>query len=93
MPATSFYVDTTDETQKPTQVFDTEPTMDDNLDEAELSVSQEELEELETASIEQEQASLVPSPNRRSTDLVRLYLQEIGRVRLFGRDEEVSEAQ
>ncbi|NRB06329.1 MAG: RNA polymerase sigma factor SigC [Richelia sp.] len=93
MPATSFYVDTTDETQKPTQVFDTEPTMDDNLDEAELSVSQEELEELETASIEQEQASLVPSPNRRSTDLVRLYLQEIGRVRLLGRDEEVSEAQ
>ncbi|CDN15519.1 Group 2 RNA polymerase sigma factor @ Cyanobacteria-specific RpoD-like sigma factor, type-7 [Richelia intracellularis] len=67
--------------------------MDDNLDEAELSVSQEELEELETASIEQEQASLVPSPNRRSTDLVRLYLQEIGRVRLLGRDEEVSEAQ
>ena len=95
MPATSFYVDTTDETQKPTQVFDAELTMDDNLDEAELSVSQEELEELETASasIEQEQASLVPSPNRRSTDLVRLYLQEIGRVRLLGRDEEVSEAQ
>lgn len=30
---------------------------------------------------------------RRSTDLVRLYLQEIGRVRLLGRDEEVSEAQ
>jgi RNA polymerase nonessential primary-like sigma factor len=31
--------------------------------------------------------------NRRTTDLVRLYLQEIGRVRLLGRDEEVSEAQ
>ncbi|WP_017712831.1 RNA polymerase sigma factor SigC [Prochlorothrix hollandica] len=31
--------------------------------------------------------------SRRSTDLVRLYLQEIGRVRLLGRDEEVSEAQ
>ncbi|HEY9639646.1 MAG TPA: RNA polymerase sigma factor SigC [Coleofasciculaceae cyanobacterium] len=30
---------------------------------------------------------------RRTTDLVRLYLQEIGRVRLLGRDEEVSEAQ
>ena len=30
---------------------------------------------------------------RRSTDLVRLYLQEIGRVRLLRRDEEVSEAQ
>jgi len=31
--------------------------------------------------------------HRRTTDLVRLYLQEIGRVRLLGRDEEVSEAQ
>ncbi|MEO0801920.1 MAG: RNA polymerase sigma factor SigC [Cyanobacteria bacterium J06642_2] len=30
---------------------------------------------------------------RRSTDLVRLYLQEIGRVPLLGRDEEVSLAQ
>ena len=30
---------------------------------------------------------------RRTTDLVRLYLQEIGRVRLLERDEEVSEAQ
>jgi RNA polymerase nonessential primary-like sigma factor len=33
------------------------------------------------------------TPNRRTTDLVRLYLQEIGRVRLLRRDEEVSEAQ
>jgi len=33
------------------------------------------------------------SASRRTTDLVRLYLQEIGRVRLLGRDEEVSEAQ
>ena len=32
-------------------------------------------------------------PTWRTTDLVRLYLQEIGRVRLLGRDEEVSEAQ
>ncbi len=32
-------------------------------------------------------------PSRRSTDLVRLYLQEIGRVPLLGRDEEVSLAQ
>ncbi|MEX6778803.1 RNA polymerase sigma factor SigC [Limnospira fusiformis] len=31
--------------------------------------------------------------SRRTTDLVRLYLQEIGRVRLLGKDEEVSEAQ
>ncbi|MFM6192799.1 MAG: RNA polymerase sigma factor SigC [Planktothrix sp.] len=38
-------------------------------------------------------AKLQKSVNRRTTDLVRLYLQEIGRVRLLGRDEEVSEAQ
>jgi RNA polymerase nonessential primary-like sigma factor len=30
---------------------------------------------------------------KRTTDLVRIYLQEIGRVRLLGRDEEVAEAQ
>ncbi len=37
--------------------------------------------------------SLYRSASHRTTDLVRLYLQEIGRVRLLGRDEEVSEAQ
>ncbi|MBV9385545.1 MAG: RNA polymerase sigma factor SigC [Chroococcidiopsidaceae cyanobacterium CP_BM_ER_R8_30] len=36
---------------------------------------------------------LQPSPNLRTTDLVRLYLQEIGRVHLLRRDEEISEAQ
>jgi RNA polymerase nonessential primary-like sigma factor len=36
----------------------------------------------------------ITDANRRgTTDLVRLYLQEIGRVHLLGRDEEVSEAQ
>jgi RNA polymerase nonessential primary-like sigma factor len=30
---------------------------------------------------------------KRTTDLVRIYLQEIGRVQLLGRDEEVTEAQ
>ncbi|MEA5521596.1 RNA polymerase sigma factor SigC [Limnoraphis robusta Tam1] len=35
----------------------------------------------------------VKNINRRITDLVRVYLQEIGRVRLLGRDEEVAEAQ
>ena len=38
--------------------------------------------------------SFTQSPTRRgTTDLVRLYLQEIGRVPLLSRDEEVSEAQ
>jgi RNA polymerase nonessential primary-like sigma factor len=59
------------------------------IDETELEV--DDLEELEMAS--QDSASSAVSPNRRSTDLVRLYLQEIGRVRLLGRDEEVAEAQ
>ncbi len=36
---------------------------------------------------------LTVAPGRRTTDLVRLYLQEIGRVRLLERDEEVAEAQ
>ncbi len=36
----------------------------------------------------------IAAPNRRgTTDLVRLYLQEIGRVHLLERDEEVAEAQ
>ncbi|NET55032.1 MAG: RNA polymerase sigma factor SigC [Symploca sp. SIO2E6] len=38
-------------------------------------------------------ASLTKTFNRSTTDLVRLYLQEISRVRLLRRDEEVSEAQ
>jgi RNA polymerase nonessential primary-like sigma factor len=38
-------------------------------------------------------ATFSKGAGRRTTDLVRLYLQEIGRVRLLGRDEEVSEAQ
>ncbi|GAB4376715.1 MAG: RNA polymerase sigma factor, RpoD/SigA family [Elainellaceae cyanobacterium] len=53
--------------------------------------------ENDLASLEAEYASSTTGFNRgvgrRSTDLVRLYLQEIGRVRLLGRDEEVSEAQ
>ncbi|BAZ68785.1 RNA polymerase sigma factor SigC [Fischerella sp. NIES-4106] len=85
MPATSFYADATYETQQPPQMFDPDLT----IDETELEV--DDLEELEMAS--QDPASSAVSPNRRSTDLVRLYLQEIGRVRLLGRDEEVAEAQ
>ncbi|MFZ9736862.1 MAG: RNA polymerase sigma factor SigC [Prochlorotrichaceae cyanobacterium] len=38
-------------------------------------------------------ASLSTVPSRRSTDLVRIYLQDIGRVQLLDRAEEVSEAQ
>ncbi|EHC10576.1 RNA polymerase sigma factor SigC [Fischerella thermalis] len=85
MPATSFYAEAAYETQQSSQMFDPDLTIDDT----ELPV--DDLEELEMAA--QDPASCAVSANRRSTDLVRLYLQEIGRVRLLGRDEEVSEAQ
>jgi RNA polymerase nonessential primary-like sigma factor len=54
-----------------------------------LNVDISSLEELEG----QGATTTVGEIGRRTTDLVRLYLQEIGRVRLLGRDEEVSEAQ
>ncbi|MEH2081531.1 MAG: RNA polymerase sigma factor SigC [Nostoc sp.] len=85
MPATSFYADAPYNTKKSSQAFDSDLTVDDS----ELSV--DDLQELEMASVDN--ANFATSTNRRSTDLVRLYLQEIGRVRLLGRDEEVSEAQ
>ncbi|MGV0102905.1 RNA polymerase sigma factor SigC [Nostoc sp. DSM 114160] len=85
MPATSFYADAPYNTKKSSQALDSDLTVDDS----ELSV--DDLQELELASVDN--ANLAANTNRRSTDLVRLYLQEIGRVRLLGRDEEVSEAQ
>ncbi|MBW4631780.1 MAG: RNA polymerase sigma factor SigC [Iphinoe sp. HA4291-MV1] len=85
MPATSFYADAAYNSKQSHQVFDPELT----IDESEFPI--DELDELEITS--PESASLGANLNRRSTDLVRLYLQEIGRVRLLGRDEEVSEAQ
>jgi RNA polymerase nonessential primary-like sigma factor len=42
---------------------------------------------------EEQQPEVVASPSRYTTDLVRVYLQEIGRVPLLDRDEEVAEAQ
>ncbi len=85
MPATSFYADAAYESQQSRQMFDPDITMD----ESELQI--DDLEELEMVS--SDPASFASNVNRRSTDLVRLYLQEIGRVRLLGRDEEVAEAQ
>ena len=85
MPATSFYADAPYNTKKSHQALDSDLT----VDESELSV--DDLQELEMATVDN--ANFAANTNRRSTDLVRLYLQEIGRVRLLGRDEEVSEAQ
>ena len=86
MPATSFYADATYESQQSSPpVFDPELAVDEN------ELPTDSIEELEITT--QESVSHNTNTNRRSTDLVRLYLQEIGRVRLLGRDEEVSEAQ
>jgi RNA polymerase nonessential primary-like sigma factor len=85
MPATSFYADAAYNTQKSRQALDPDLTADDG----EFSV--DDLQELEIAAADPN--NFAANGNRRSTDLVRLYLQEIGRVRLLGRDEEVSEAQ
>ena len=43
--------------------------------------------------LEVEETNEPLASGKRTTDLVRMYLQEIGRVKLLGRDEEVSEAQ
>ncbi len=55
----------------------------------------EDLEQItnELATEHEEADNAQVSSNRSTTDLVRLYLQEIGRVDLLERDQEVSEAQ
>lgn len=85
MQALSFYADAAYENQLSPQRF--QP--DDAADEADLSM--DDLLALEIDS--NDNANLQPGVTRRTTDLVRLYLQEIGRVHLLERDEEVSEAQ
>ncbi|MDH6097259.1 RNA polymerase sigma factor SigC [Anabaenopsis sp. FSS-46] len=84
MPAISFYADEASYAQKSVESLNTELTIDDEL-------SADDIQELQVAATDH--AHLEGSTNRRSTDLVRLYLQEIGRVQLLGRDQEVSEAQ
>jgi len=85
MPAISFYADARHDDQQITEGF--QPAL--ALGEAELSV--DEILDLEMESTGA--TSSQQNASRRTTDLVRLYLQEIGRVHLLGRDEEVSEAQ
>ncbi|HYW20689.1 MAG TPA: RNA polymerase sigma factor SigC [Nodularia sp. (in: cyanobacteria)] len=85
MPATSFYADAASNIKKSRQAMEEELIIDDG------ELSADEIQELEVAAVDP--ANFAANTNRRSTDLVRLYLQEIGRVRLLGRDEEVSEAQ
>jgi RNA polymerase nonessential primary-like sigma factor len=82
MPATFFSTDATDDNQLDALSFQ----LDNDAELVSSDLVELDLEEADVASVAQ-------STNRRTTDLVRLYLQDIGRVRLLGRDEEVSEAQ
>lgn len=94
MPATSFYADAE---------FDDSPeeTLTQQLKAPSFRLSElteenprlEDFSDLESGLETYNPAELGKVSGRRSTDLVRLYLQEIGRVQLLGRDEEVSEAQ
>ena len=85
MPAPSFYAETTYEHQQLPQGLLTEFSTD------EPDLPDDLLNDIEVES--NDTANLPATSNRRTTDLVRLYLQEIGRVHLLGRDEEVAEAQ
>jgi RNA polymerase nonessential primary-like sigma factor len=70
--------------------YDTQ-SLETEAPDAPFEPSFSELAELDIEAVE-ELAELRPA-NKRTTDLVRMYLQEIGRVQLLGRDEEVDEAQ
>lgn len=85
MPATPFFTDAEFETELPEFGMGMNPSLED-LEQSFEDLTIPELEDMENA-------PLAKTASRRTTDLVRLYLQEIGRVRLLGRDEEVSEAQ
>ena len=87
MLASSSYVETEGDNSSPN------PDLDRDLEANNDSSDKlpEELVELDLDGIDPEHVSRRGS--RTTTDLVRLYLQEIGRVPLLERDEEVSEAQ
>jgi RNA polymerase nonessential primary-like sigma factor len=88
MPGISFNPNTEDDKRVNAQEFDDRGIASETDDEEAYAPIDVELDVDDTDS-----ATLVNKPSRRTTDLVRLYLQEIGRVRLLGRDEEVAEAQ
>ncbi|HBY78871.1 MAG TPA: RNA polymerase sigma factor, RpoD/SigA family, partial [Cyanobacteria bacterium UBA11148] len=85
MPATPFYADTEFDHDLPAYSLELNGTSDD-LESSVDDLIDADIDETDTT-------TLAKSASRRTTDLVRLYLQEIGRVRLLRRDEEVSEAQ
>ena len=72
MPATFFSTDATDESQLDALSFQ----LDNDAELTSSDLVELDVEEAEVANVGQ-------STNRRTTDLVRLYLQDIGRVRLL----------
>ncbi len=84
MLATSWYVDTEDDNLTSTCDFDLDVSGD---------VLQKVTDDLVELNLDVDPDYIIRKGSRTTTDLVRLYLQEIGRVPLLQRDEEVSEAQ
>jgi RNA polymerase nonessential primary-like sigma factor len=92
MPATPFHSDTEEEFDHDVLPQALHRYMNGQDGQLEEAVS-EELDDSSLTLEGERSTAATGGGNRRSTDLVRLYLQEIGRVRLLMRDEEVSEAQ
>ncbi len=88
MLATSLYVETKETNNASNHHL--EDIQENSYDSNSNKVT-DDLVELDLDSVESETSTRKGS--RTTTDLVRLYLQEIGRVPLLERDEEVSEAQ
>jgi RNA polymerase nonessential primary-like sigma factor len=86
MLASSSYVETEENYSADVCDLDLE-----DLNTSPVKLSEEDLIELDFDNLDAD--SISRRGNRTTTDLVRLYLQEIGRVPLLERDEEVSEAQ
>lgn len=89
MPARPFRADT--EYDESSNIVNFEPSSEDETPGFDVEQAESDLVSLDFEDLDP--AQLTRHASRRTTDLVRLYLQEIGRVRLLGRDEEVSEAQ
>ena len=83
MPGTPFYIEEEAQIDAPNFYID-------GID-GEVLPQGENLIDLDSA--EAQTANFQAKLGRRSTDLVRLYLEEIGKVRLLEREEEVAEAQ
>ncbi|NEP39506.1 MAG: sigma-70 family RNA polymerase sigma factor, partial [Okeania sp. SIO2H7] len=83
-PTSSDYSEVSADEEQQTASFQTEV-----IDE----VKEPGIDELMDLEEETEKARQNNHNNRNTTDLVRLYLQEIGRVNLLGRDREVAETQ